>query len=140
MSAHETTHASEQIDPGSDRSFGLIVGGILFLIAVYQYFTDVSWFLYLGLPGAALMLAALAIPKILHPLNIAWTRLGILLGSIVTPIVMLLVYVVTIIPIGLLIRISGKDLLRLKREEEAVSYWIDRDPPGPSAESLKDQF
>jgi hypothetical protein len=49
-------------------------------------------------------------------------------------------YVVAMIPVGLLIRISGKDLLSLKRDSSASSYWIKRTAGGPAPESLKDQF
>ena len=84
------------------------------------------------------MLAGLAVPKLLHPLNMLWTKLGLLLGRIVTPVVMFLVYAISVVPIGLLLRLFGKDLLRLKPADS--SYWIDRSPPGPPPESLKDQF
>ena len=86
------------------------------------------------------MLLGLLAPRILHPLNVAWTHLGILLGKIVTPVVMFLVYVVSVIPVGLLVRLLGKDLLRLKPNKGESSYWIERTPPGPPPESLKDQF
>ena len=141
MSSHETIVRHDVVEPGSDRSFGLIVGGILAALGAYQYFAGNSLFPWFGGIGGLLIPFGLAMPKALHPLNIAWMRLGLLLGRIVTPVVMLLVYLVSIVPIGLLLRVSGKDLLRLKKKTEAgESYWIQRDPPGPTPESLKDQF
>jgi hypothetical protein len=53
---------------------------------------------------------------------------------------MFFVYVISVVPIALILRMSGKDLLRLKPGNTAASYWIERDPPGPAPESLKDQF
>ena len=140
MSTHENTNHSEVIVPGSDRSFGLVVGGILTAIGIYQFFAGSGLFVWVLGFGVALMLGGVIAPRILHPLNIAWTRFGLLLGKIITPIVMFLVFVISVVPTGLILRLMGKDLLRLKLETEAASYWIERTPPGPPPESLKDQF
>ncbi len=140
MAGHEPITHEHAVEPGSDRSFGFIVGGILAAIGGYQLFkasTLAPWFLT---PGLLLVAFALVRPSALHPLNVAWTRLGLLLGRVVTPIVMLLVFVVAVLPTGLVVRAMGKDLLLLKRAPTKPSYWIRRDPPGPPPESLKDQF
>lgn len=140
MSTHETIVRHDVVEPGSDRSFGLIVGGILGAIALYQYLSGSSIFVWFAAPAAALLILGAVVPKLLHPLNLAWTRLGLLLGRLITPLVMFVVYVVTIIPIGLILRLCRKDLLRLQPHPDADSYWIARDPRGPAPESLKDQF
>ena len=140
MSTHETIIRDETVEPGSDRSFGLIVGGILGAIGAYQYLTGSEAYVWFAGPGVLLILFGLTVPKVLHPLNVGWTKLGLLLGRIVTPVVMFLVYAISIVPIGLLLRLSGKDLLSLKIGSEKDSYWIERTPPGPTPESLKDQF
>jgi len=69
-----------------------------------------------------------------------WLRLGLLLHRVANPIVMALLFYGTVLPTGLVMRLKGRDLLRLKREPDAVSYWIVRDPPGPSPETMRDQF
>lgn len=92
------------------------------------------------IPGAALIALGALLPRTLHPLNVAWTKLGLLLGRVVTPVVMLFVYVLSVVPAGLLLRAFGKDLLRLEPDPGSPSYWIDRVPPGPPPDSLKDQF
>jgi hypothetical protein len=93
---------------------------------------------------AALAVAFLAVSSVaahlLAPLNRAWTRLGLLLGRIVTPIVLGLMFFMSIVPIGLILRARGKDLLRLKFDRTAKSYWIERTPPGPPPETMRRQF
>jgi hypothetical protein len=66
-------------------------------------------------------------------------RLGLLLHGIVNPVIMGLLFFGTILPTGLVMRLRGKDLLRLKRDPDANSYWIAR-TPGPAPETMKDQF
>ena len=60
--------------------------------------------------------------------------------AVVNPIIMGLIFFVAVTPTALIMRARGKDLLRLKREPQADSYWIVRQPPGPAPETLKDQF
>jgi hypothetical protein len=78
-------------------------------------------------------------PALLHPLNRLWMKLGLLLHKIVNPIVMGLLFYGTIWPTGLAMRMRGRDLLRLKRDPDADTYWIAR-PPGPLPETMRDQF
>jgi hypothetical protein len=79
----------------------------------------------------ALILLALALlaPKTLSVLNKLWLKQGMALGAVVAPIVMAIVYFITVAPTGLLIRLTGKDLLREKLDRNAKSYWIKRDHP-----------
>ena len=142
MSTQDQTQAFDDHGAaiGSDRSFGLIVGGIIVVIASWPLLRGESpYYIALGI-GGALMLFALVLPRVLHPLNRAWMKFGLLLGTIVTPIIMFAVYAMTVVPIGLLLRLFGKDVLGLQRKPEGQSYWIERDPPGPEPESLKQQF
>ena len=68
----------------------------------------------------------------LNPLNRIWLKFGLLLHRVVNPVIMALLFYGTVLPTGLIARAMGKDLLRLKREPNADSYWIVRAPPGPS--------
>ena len=74
-------------------------------------------FLFLGLTK----------PSVLKPLNTGWIKLGEILGKIIAPIVMLLVFFIVITPIGLMLRLFGKDILGLKFSEKVKTYWITRD-------------
>ncbi len=140
---HESFERDEDVQGSSNRGFGLTVGGILLAIGAYRWYAhglgDWLFFCLTGI-GAPLVLLALLKPSSLTPLNVAWTRLGLLLFRVVNPVVMFLLFALAILPIGLIMRAFGKDFLRLKRDGTATSYWILRQPPGPPAESMTDQF
>ena len=76
----------------------------------------------------------------LAPLNRLWSKLGLLLFHIVSPVVLGLLFYLTVTPVGFLLRLFGKDPLRLRRDSAAKSYWILREPPGPAPKSMKHQF
>jgi large-conductance mechanosensitive channel len=84
--------------------------------------------------------SALTMPSVLAPLNKLWFRFGLLLHKIVNPLVMGLLFFVTVTPIGLLMRALGKTPLQLSFDKNADTYWIPRTPPGPAAETMKRQF
>jgi len=90
--------------------------------------------------GAAFLVVAWLRPAVLAPLNRAWTRFGLLLHRIVSPIVLGVMFFVVITPMGLVMRALGKDPLRLRYDREARTYWIDRRPPGPAPDTLNNQF
>ena len=73
-------------------------------------------------------------------MNWLWFRFGLLLHSVVNPVIMGVVFYVAVLPTGLVMRALGKDLLRLKFEPDRDTYWIARQPPGPAPETMKDQF
>jgi hypothetical protein len=140
---HERIQAHERIEGPSDRSFGVTVGGILAGLGLLKGLWFADWSVVaraLVLVGGALVVAALVRPSLLAPLNRAWLRLGLVLFKIVNPIVMFLIYATTVVPIGLWLRLRGKDPLRLRRDPAAASYWIPREPPGPPPESMRNQF
>ena len=84
-----------------------------------------------------LLLFAFLAPTILILPNKLWFKFGMLLGSIVAPIVMALVYFITVLPVGLIMRLLGKDILKQKLDKSAKSYWIER---RESIGSMKNQF
>ena len=78
-------------------------------------------------------------PGILLPLNKAWYRLGLLMGKVVSPIVLGILFFIVITPVAIVTRLFGRDVLLL-RKRDVNSYWIERNPPGPQPESFKEQF
>jgi predicted membrane metal-binding protein len=85
-------------------------------------------------------LVALVAPRILAPLNRIWLRFGLALHWIVNPVVMAVLYYLAVVPTGLIVRLTGKDLLRLRSNAGAASYWVRREPPGPQPDSMTKQY
>lgn len=141
-SFHEDYHRAEEIEGSSDRGFGLTVGGILLLIALVRaWFHGLGWVQYgLGGIGLLLVVLGLVLPHSLSLLNRGWTRLGLIMFKVVNPIVLGLIYGLTMVPIGLLMRLTGRDPLHLAIDRAAPSYWVMREPPGPAPETMINQF
>lgn len=129
-----------KIEAGSNRSFGIVFAVIFSLIAAYPLLYDESIYIWAAALAAVFLVVALLVPKLLTPLNRLWFKFSLLLAMIINPLVMFVIFVVTVVPIGILLKLFGKDVLSLKLDDNAKSYWIDRDPPGPPPESYEDQF
>ena len=140
QSSHEVFVRDEKVAPGSDRSFGLVMALALAAVTALNAWHSGKLWPWTGGAATLFLAAALLRPSILQPLNLLWLRFGLLLHRIVNPVVMALLFYGTVWPTGLIMRLMGKDLLRLKRQPDADSYWIVRQPPGPSPETMRDQF
>ena len=131
-------------DAGSDRGFGLLFAALFALAgAVVWVGRDEQNGRFVATLFAAsglLLLVALLAPGVLAPLNRAWFRLGLLMSRVVNPLVLTVLFYAVVTPTGLLLRLLGKDPLRLRRDPRAATYWIDRRPPGPQPASMKNQF
>jgi hypothetical protein len=90
--------------------------------------------------SAAFAAVALLSPGLLAPLNRQWIKLGLLLGKVVSPIALGVLFFGIVSPIGAVIRLTGGDPLRLKRNAAAKSYWLPREPPGPPPDSMINQY
>ena len=137
---HEAFDRDEEIVAGSDRSFGLVMAGAFAVVTALNAWHAGRIWPWTATLAAFFLIAALARPALLNPLNRLWLKFGLLLHRIVNPVIMALLFYGTVLPTGLALRAMGKDLLRLRREPEADSYWIVRTPPGPAPETMKDQF
>ena len=140
LSAIDPRIAEENAQPGSDRNFGFVFAAVFTLIALWPLVGGHAprWaaLLIAGVFG----LSAIAAPRLLRPFNYVWFRFGLLLHKIVSPIVMGGVFFLCVVPMGVAMRLFGKDLLSLKRRPEVTSYWIVRQPPGPQPETMNKQF
>ena len=126
----------------SERRFGALFTVVFSLAGIYGHFV-IGWSseVVIGLFVASLVVAvvAIVIPAALAPFNKAWFQLGLLMGKVVSPIVLGLIFFGMLTPVGIIGRLLGRDELRLKKAP-VTSYWIDRDPPGPAPDSFKNQF
>ena len=122
------------------RSFGLVVGGVFIgiaaLIAWRHGWTLTPWAIGFGGVGSVLVLLGLVAPAVLRPAFRVWMGLAVVLGFVMTRVLLTLVFVLLVVPIGLALRLAGKDLLRLRLDRQADSYWLPREPAG-GAERLE---
>ena len=126
----------DDIKIGSNKSFGIVFSIVFLLIAIYPLINNEElriWSLVIAIIFLAL---GLINSKVLTPLNKLWFKFGLLLGRIISPIVMGLIFFLVVTPIGLIMRIIGKDLLNLKLNKDK-SYWIEKS--GPKSK-MKNQF
>lgn len=130
-----------KVEMGSERGFGLVFSGVFAVISV--------WPLVFGGGGERWWAVAVAIvflllaylaPSRLKPLNRIWFRFGMILAKIITPIMMGLIFALSIVPIGLIRRITNPDALNQKLDPKLESYWIERDQEQLSASSMRKQF
>lgn len=138
--AHEDLSREEHVEGSSDRSFGFVFAVVFVIIAVWPlwYGGALRWW-SVGV-AAAFAVVAMAIPRVLALPNKLWLKLGLLLGKIVSPIALGILFYLVFMPIGMVMRLLGKDPLKLKRDPAAASYWVDREPPGPPPTSMTNQF
>jgi hypothetical protein len=140
MPTNEPVVSHKKVVMGSNRSFGLVFAAFFFIVALLPLIHGRPLRWWLLIVAAAFAAAAFFAPRLLQPLNLLWFKLGLLLHRVVNPVVMALMFYGAILPMALLLRRLGKDLLRLKHEPEATSYWIPREPPAPAPGSMSKQF
>lgn len=124
-----------------NRRFGWLLAGVFAVAAGYAWYRHRGPLVSGIWLGAALILLAISLwlPDALAPFNRAWHRFSELLGRVVSPVVLGLLYFLMLTPVGWLRRLFGRDELRLRRPG-VDSYWCDRSPPGPAADSFSQQF
>ncbi len=126
----------DDIKIGSNKSFGIVFSIVFLLIAIYPLINSEGLRVWSLIIAIIFLFLGLINSKILTPLNKLWFKFGILLGRIVSPIIMGIIFFLVVTPIALIMRIIGKDLLNLKFNKEK-SYWIEKN--GPKSK-MKNQF
>lgn len=141
MRTHEGLSRSDLPVPrSSDRFFGFTFAVVFGLIGLWLLIGgSLPALVFLGI-ACVFLVIALAAPALLGPLNRLWLKFGDLLHAIVSPIILGLIFFLMITPIGLFMRLFGKDFLRLRFDPDAPSYWLRREPPGPEKTSFDKQF
>ena len=110
----------------SEKSFGILFGVVFIIISVWPLFYSNSLSVWSLILAIIFFLITFSKPSLLKPFNNAWIKLGELLGRIIAPIVMAIVYFLILTPISLLVRLFGKDLIGMKFSNDIKSYWIKR--------------
>ena len=110
----------------SNRSFGLLFFIVFIVVGLWPVIKGETANIYLILISLFFLIFGLINSKILSPLNKAWIKLGEILGLIIAPIIMALVYFIILTPISLIVRMLGKDLLGLKFLKKQDTYWTRR--------------
>ena len=138
--AHEELSRESEVEGSSNRAFGLVFGALFLVISGGPLF-------YRELPrwwalsiAVVIVFVAIFKPLLLAGPNWLWTKLGLVLGKIVSPVALGILFYCVLVPIGVLVRLAAKDPLRLKFDSGANSYWIPRKPPGPPPDSMTNQF
>ena len=137
---HEDYSRAHAVKGSSDKSFGLVFAAFFALIGLWPLIHGASPRWWVVAIGAAFLVVAFIRPSLLAAPNRWWMKFGLLLAKVVNPIVMGLVFYLTVTPTAAIMRMMGKDPLRLRYDRSAKSYWIERTPPGPSPETMSRQF
>jgi len=115
-----------KIKMSSNRNFGLVFSVFFLILGFWPLIYGENLKVWLVIISIVFLILGLIKSKILTPLNIIWYKLGIILGVIVAPVVMGIVFFLVVTPIGLFMKLIGKDLLNKKFNNKKTTYWIKR--------------
>tara|TARA_B100000902_G_C27314403_1_gene920340 strand:- start:3426 stop:3809 length:384 start_codon:yes stop_codon:yes gene_type:complete len=120
----------------SIRSFGIVFFIVFLIISIYPLLNDENIRIWSLIVSVIFLILGLLKSKLLSPLNYIWYKFGLLLGKIISPLVLIIIFFIVVTPIGILMRILGKDLLNLKYSNKKT-YWVEK--TGPKSK-MKNQF
>ena len=126
-----------KIKLGSEKNFGFIFTIFFVVIGIYPLWYGNNIRLWSLVLAFIFLFISIFLPRVLIVPNKLWFIIGKLLGNIVSPIIILLLYFLTVTPTGIIMRLLGKDLIGLKLNKSTKSYWIEREK---SLDSMEDQF
>jgi len=121
---------------GSNKNFGIVFFIVFILIALWPLFYNETYRLWAVIIALIFLILGIIDSKLLTPLNILWFKFGLILGKIVSPLVMGIIFFFVVTPVSLLMKIFNKDLLNL-RYSNKNSYWIIKNEP---KSKMKNQF
>ena len=126
----------DDIKISSNKSFGIVFFVVFLLIAIYPLINGGDIRIWSGIISFIFLILGLLNSSILTPLNKIWFKFGIILGKIISPVIMAIIFFLVVTPTGLIMRILRKDILNLKYNQNK-SYWIEKE--GPKSK-MKNQF
>ena len=121
---------------GSNKSFGIVFFFVFLLISIYPLLNDENLRIWSLIISIIFLVLGFINSKLLTPLNKIWFKFGLLLGRIISPIIMGVIFFLLVTPISLILKLIGKDVLNLKRNDKKT-YWLEK--KGPKSE-MKNQF
>ena len=126
----------QTVKMGTNKSFGIVFFIVFLLIAIWPLLSSNEIRIWSLVISFIFLILGIFNSKILTPLNKLWMKFGLFLGGIISPIIMGIIYFAVVTPTGLIMRILGKDLLMLKKNDKET-YWIEKNDP---KSSMKNQF
>ena len=126
-----------RIKISSNRSFGLVFFFVFLIISLWPLINENQIRIWAIVVAVIFLILGIIDSKLLTPLNKVWFKFGILLGAMVAPFIMAVIFFLVVTPIGLFMKIIGKDLLSIKYDKNKKSYWVKRHKQ-PS--TMKQQF
>ncbi|NND70235.1 MAG: hypothetical protein HKN43_01520 [Rhodothermales bacterium] len=125
-------HAPQPKSVPELRKFGVVMTGAFSVVAAIMWWKGVDYFSLVVAVAGLFLLLAVGFPSVLRPVEFVWMKIAVAIGAVMTRVILTIVFVFVVTPIGLLMRLSGKDPLRIK-EIKTLSYWIDADREGTAA-------
>jgi len=129
--------SKNKIKISSNRNFGLVFFIVFMIVSLWPLIYGGPIRIWLIIISMFFLILGLINSKLLTPLNKLWSKFGMILGAIVAPIVMGFIFFLVVTPIGLVMRIMGKDLLNKKYDKKKNTYWINK---YENMSSMKKQF
>ena len=126
-----------KINMGSDRNFGYVFAAIFMIFSLWPMLSGKSPIYILLFISVIFLLISFFKSKILKPLNKIWFKFGLLLGAIIAPIVMMCIFFLIVTPIGIIMKLLKKDIIKKNYDHNISTYWIKRENKN---ESMKNQF
>ncbi len=123
-------------EKGSIKSFGLLFSLVFLILFLWPLTNNENPNLWFLIPSLVFLVLGLFKSRLLIPLNKIWIKFGILLGTFIAPVIMALIFFLIVTPIGLMMKLFGKDVLSLKFKNDFNSYWVRR----KNVKSMKKQF
>tara|TARA_B100001250_G_scaffold414327_1_gene451995 strand:+ start:6196 stop:6579 length:384 start_codon:yes stop_codon:yes gene_type:complete len=126
----------KEIKIPTNRNFGIVFSVVFLIISLWPLLSEETLSIWALILSIIFLILGLLNSKILSPLNKIWFKFGLFLGGIISPIVMAIIFFLVVTPMGIIMRVLNKDLLKLKKNNKS-SYWLNKDN---KKSSMKDQF
>tara|TARA_B100000959_G_scaffold259100_1_gene294459 strand:- start:15 stop:419 length:405 start_codon:yes stop_codon:yes gene_type:complete len=126
-----------KIKSGTERNFGLAFAAVFLIISLYPLWFGKNMHLWACIIAFIFFFFAIFLPKVLILPNKLWYKLGLFLGAIISPLIMGMIFFLTVTPTGVIMRLFGKDILNQKMKKSIKSHWINKIK---TVSSMKNQF